>query len=129
MSMLMQTVDSGHWGSTIWNGIHTLSANYDGTKQGAEAFTSYMWSLTRLIPCVECRENLNRHLMYDLPLGPQIFRNRETLFLWTYRLHDLVNKEMRQIKGINKVSPAYNVVFDYYMGAHMCPYCRQNHRR
>ncbi len=117
----------GHWGHAIWESIHTLAANYDGTSQAQRGFRSFISSLTTLLPCSECGVNLVRHLQIDLPLTDETFINRDTLFLWTYRLHDMVNREISQKRRIHKPSPAYQVVYNYYMGVSRCPHCLKQH--
>ncbi len=118
-----------HWGHPIWESIHTLAANYDGSQQSAQGFRMYMGSLSSLLPCAECRTNLMRHLQADLPLTEEHFNNRDTLFLWTYRLHDIINREIGEKRGVYKQSPAYEIVYSYYMGAGRCPHCGVHHQR
>jgi len=112
-----------HWGHPLWMSIHTLSANYDPSPQSAESFIKFMFSLVSLLPCDVCRRNLYTHLTKDLPITPTVLANRDNLFLWTYKLHDLVNQKL------GKISPPYNIVYSYYVhpNSNRCPKCNMKY--
>lgn len=108
-----------HWGHPLWTSIHTLAANYNETPQAADAFVKFMFSLVQLMPCKQCRIHLYNHLTKDLPITSSVLSSRDNLFLWTYKLHDLVNQQL------GKFSPPYNVVYSYYVrpNTNRCPQC------
>ena len=94
------------WGPRVWFVIHTMAASYDPSN--AKYFKAYMVCLTRLLPCPECKQHLESNLAslnIDNYLG-----SRESLFKWTYLLHEAVNNQL------GKPTPSYDEVFKQYFG-------------
>ncbi len=89
------------WGPSLWKVIHSFAVTYQPSQKTAiKHFIEK--TLTTLIPCAKCREHLKSNLK-RLPLNDYL-ENNDTLFLWTYYLHDLVNRQLK------KKSPPYDMV-------------------
>jgi hypothetical protein len=87
---------SGHgknwWGPAVWTMIHVVAASYPDhyDKAVAKHFRAFIYALTRILPCGECRVHLRRNLDVIDPID-NYFQNNERLFLWTWKLHNRVN--------------------------------------
>ena len=106
------------WGPALWKSIHSLAAAY--TPDQRKEYKKFIYSLQFLLPCNYCKKHLQQNLRkinIDYYLS-----NNHTLFLWTYFLHDIVNK------ALGKVSPPYDIVKTAYfkgMGPE-CTSCKLN---
>jgi hypothetical protein len=93
------------WGPKVWSTIHIFSASY--TPDQKQAFKDYIYNvLPKLLPCESCRSHLKENIK-TIPLEPYL-TNNHNVFLWSYLLHDLVNKQL------GKTSPAYNQIKEVY---------------
>nr|QBK87623.1 MAG: Erv1/Alr family disulfide (thiol) oxidoreductase [Marseillevirus LCMAC201] len=101
-------MEKGFWGPATWCTIHTAATYYK--PENRFSFKQFIYSLPYLLPCQYCRKHLFQNLR-TLPLNDTSLENNKTLFMWSYFLHDLVNKQLHK-----KVSPAYPVVEEYYFG-------------
>lgn len=97
------------WGPHVWFTIHTFAVSYDPAVPATKkAFLSFINSCVYLLPCMACREHMIAN-MKKIPIEGY-FGSNETLLLWTYYFHDLVNKSILP----QKHSPPFAVVRDYY---------------
>ncbi len=99
-------MDKGFWGPSCWCTIHTASAAYK--PENRLSFKQFIYSLPYLLPCQYCRQHLYQNLR-TIPLNDQSLENNGALFIWSYFLHDLVNKQLHK-----KPSPPYPVAERYY---------------
>ena len=99
-------MEKSFWGPSTWCMIHTTAAGY--RPEHLHSFKQFMYSLPFLLPCEYCRGHLNENLK-TLPLTDQSLASPRQLFMWTYFLHDLVNKQLKK-----KGSPPYQIVENYY---------------
>lgn len=110
--MSLSKIGRGFWGPPIWTTLHTLAASY--TIDQAPAFRSYVNSLVILLPCDVCRA----HLILNLKKYPleNYLSDRNSLFFWTYLLHDAVNQQitLERPKEPPKRSPDYETIKAYY---------------
>ena len=90
------------WGPPLWHSLHTISFNYPikPTKEQKNQYFNFYNSLQGILPCKFCRENLIKN-MKVLPLNKSIFKNRETLSIYIYDLHELVNKMLDKKSGLS----------------------------
>ena len=70
-----------------------------------------------LIPCEVCRKNFARHLA-RLPVD-EFLGSRDDLFAWSYRLHDMTNRETTETREhftarVEKPSPEFGDVREFY---------------
>jgi hypothetical protein len=86
----MQTKD---WGPHFWSMIHYTALGYPEipTQIYKEKYKVFFENLGFILPCKQCSFNYNRHLR-ELPID-SFLENRNKLFEWTVKLHNIVNKE------------------------------------
>lgn len=84
-------------GNHQWCCFHGYAPSYTPDKK--EATKNYVYAVLTIFPCEKCRKHFGQNLK-KLPLEPYL-KNNKTFFLWTYLMHDMVNKEN------GKVSPPY----------------------
>ena len=99
------------YGPKIWHVIHTFAANYNPSQR--TNFQLFIMSVSDLIPCKVCREHFKLNLKKH-PLEKFLI-NKQSLFLWSYLMHNEVN----ELQG--KESPDYRTCAKYYLGT--CSSC------
>ena len=84
------------WGRHLWKSIHYIALGYPEypTDIEAENYMNFYLNFWQVIPCQKCAINYKHHLL-ELPIH-KFMKNKMTLFEWTVKLHNLVNK------GLNK---------------------------
>ena len=85
-------MDKSFWGPPIWVTIHSCAALYTPDKD--VYFKALLGSLIHLLPCSSCRGNMITHIKEDMPPIEEFLNNNERLFYWTWKLHEVVNKEI-----------------------------------
>ena len=84
------------WGACGWSFIHYVALGYPVRNPSAGDINQYrsffVDSLPLVLPCKACRENLTRHITHAPP-DSALEEGRESLFAWTVRLHNIVNRE------------------------------------
>jgi len=81
------------WGPSLWHSLHTISFNYPvkpSMKQKRE-YLSFFKSLKNILPCKYCRINYVNNLK-SVPLTMATMKDRASLSLWLYNLHEEINK-------------------------------------
>jgi hypothetical protein len=103
------------WGPPIWTTVHILAATYK--PETREAFVSFLWSLTKLLPCDECKSNLIKKLQ-SIPIEQYLSNNHDAFFL-TYILHDSTNEHIsdQHPNYPPKESPRYDDIKAFYFNA------------
>lgn len=104
------------WGPHFWRVIHSFAAAYRPTPEVKQAFKQFIYSLNGLLPCMECKIHFN-HNLKQLPLTDKYLESSHNLFLWSYLLHDLVNKQL------NKNSPSFQHIKSQYFNDTVCSNC------
>jgi hypothetical protein len=94
------------WGPHVWKMIHCSALCFTPNKK--HSFFSFIYSLPDLLPCHVCRLHLRQNLQ-TFPLTEYHLQNKDTLFYWTYTLHDIVNKQL------GKLSPPLDTIKQYYI--------------
>jgi hypothetical protein len=81
------------WGPPMWHYLHTMSFNYpvNPSKQDKRNYREFILKLRYTLPCGKCRENLKRNLK-KFPILGRHMKNRGTLSLYIFELHELINK-------------------------------------
>ena len=81
------------WGPSLWHSLHTISFNYptNPNSKTKKQYKKFFLSLKNVLPCGACRKNFNKNLK-KCPLTHADLKNRDTLSLWLYNLHNVVNK-------------------------------------
>ena len=98
------------WGPSMWHTLHTISFNYPVNPTNKQKKYNYIFfnSLRNILPCKYCRDNLKKNLKCN-PLNMNTMKNRNSLSLWLYKLHELINKMLGK-----KSNLTYNDVRDRY---------------
>lgn len=94
------------WGPPVWCTIHSSASNYK--PENRLSFKQFIYSFPYLLPCDLCGGHLFENLK-TLPLDDVILSNNNNLFLWTFFLHDLVNKQIKKNQ-----SPKYRTIKNHY---------------
>ena len=80
------------WGAPLWMVLHIISLNY--TPEKKEGYKRFYTSLKYVLPCGACRENYKRILKTKLPLDDNVFKCRKSMAMWTFLLHNQVQKDI-----------------------------------
>jgi hypothetical protein len=103
-----------HWGPCFWRTIHSFSASY--RPEVKQAFKQFIYSLMGIIPCQMCKDHF-QHNLKQMPLTEEYLVDAHKLFLWSYLLHDLVNKQL------GKISPPFDTIKAQYFNEKVCSSC------
>ena len=89
------------WGPSMWHYLHTMSFNYPvrPTAEDKRDYRRFMMSMTKVLPCRACRQNLVRNYRAH-PLRACDLKNREAFSRYVYRLHEVVNKMLGKRSGL-----------------------------
>tara|TARA_B100000809_G_C15036526_1_gene493965 strand:+ start:83 stop:640 length:558 start_codon:yes stop_codon:yes gene_type:complete len=89
------------WGPSMWHSLHTISFNYPvkPTPEDKQNYYKFFMGLHHVLPCKYCRINLKTNLK-SVPLTMKTMKNRHTLSLWLYLLHEKVNKMLGKKSGL-----------------------------
>lgn len=81
------------WGPSLWHSLHTISFNYpvSPTQKEKNNYYKFFLSLKHILPCRFCRLNYVKNLK-AVPLTMNTMKNRHTLSLWLYNLHEEINR-------------------------------------
>lgn len=101
------------WGPAAWLFLHCIAANY--TPDKARGYVIFFNSLKYVLPCGACRKNYDRILSNVLPLKKSVFKNRESVSLWLFLLHNQVQRDIYS-KTLNvRDQPKYDDTYDSFM--------------
>lgn len=82
-------MDPTFWGPGLWKFLHSTAA-VAYTDADRDDFHLLVKALARTLPCSKCREHFRNNLG-NIPIENYMSSN-ETMFMWTYLMHDAVNK-------------------------------------
>ncbi len=93
----MNSLSPDVWGPSFWKTIHYVSLGYpdNPSSQDKKNYSIFYNTLDNIIPCFQCAINYKDHLK-ELPLSQEFLKNPQTLFLWTVKLHNIVNKHLNK---------------------------------
>lgn len=101
-------MDPKFWGPGLWKFLHATAA-VAYTETDIRDFVAFVQSLSLVLPCKVCRNHFKENLK-KYQINNYITSN-ETLFLWTYQMHNAVN-EAQEKTGEKK--PSFNEVYRMY---------------
>lgn len=80
------------WGPMFWQTLHIISFNYptNPTKEDKINYYDYIQSLTHILPCKKCRDNLKKNLQ-QMKFSLSTMKNRDSFSRFIYELHNQVN--------------------------------------
>lgn len=100
------------WGPSMWHSMHTISFNYpvEPTKEEKDTYMKFYKSIGSVLPCRYCRENFKKNLK-KVPITMDTMKNRESLSIWTYLLHEEINKMLGKNSGLsyNEIRTRYEM--------------------
>lgn len=102
-------MDPGFWGPGIWRYLH-LTAAVAFTPQQREKFVIFVKALAETIPCEKCKTHFIKNLNGNYQIREYMTSN-ETLFMWTYLMHDAVNASQGKT---GKDRPTFEHVYREY---------------
>lgn len=84
------------WGNAVWTLLHYLTANMPERPSGQHiiALKAMINTFTVLLPCEVCRNNLLMNLRYPELNINNYTKNGQMLFIWSVKLHNVVNREL-----------------------------------
>ena len=82
------------WGKYFWTCFHYVALGYpdEPTVSDRQIYRDFYSTFGHVLPCKKCTDNYERHLQ-ELPIDSYL-KNSYTLFEWTVRVHNIVNKEL-----------------------------------
>ena len=85
------------WGPGAWKLIHLTAAGFpmQPTHQDRESFKMFLNVLGNHLPCPGCRHHF-KTMLNDMPLTVDVLANRFSLFEYTVRMHNEVNKRLNK---------------------------------
>lgn len=83
------------WGPSLWNVLHTMSANAPLGRTDDTAPLQFLYSLADMMPCKYCRESYAVFIKY-LPPEKYVLDGRQGFMYWVYVLHNLVNWKLKK---------------------------------
>lgn len=99
------------WGPPTWFMLHFLAAILrPGTSH---AYKTLLSCLTKILPCKECRGNLE--LKLEILPPDRYLKNNEDAFLYSYTIHDMANQQISVVHPETpKNSPNYDKIREFY---------------
>ena len=84
-----------NWGPHLWKSIHYIALGFPVKPSAIDKanYKSFYMKLPDVLPCFSCAENYKRHLS-EIPPIDEFLTSNTRLFEWTWRLHNIVNKEL-----------------------------------
>ncbi len=104
------------WGPEGWMLFHSIPFFYPKCNAGkaTQARFKKLYSLfEELLPCKYCRISYAQYWK-ELDIDSFLTKGRKKLFEWTYHLHNLVNKKLRDQGYLNKPDPSFDCVWKRY---------------
>lgn len=88
-------IPKSFWAHPTWRLIHIFPTLYPATysQRAATAYINFMESLAYVIPCPICSGHLKANLK-AFPLTKEHLQSRNSLFMWSYLLHERVNRQL-----------------------------------
>jgi hypothetical protein len=85
------------FGPGLWFSIHTFAADAT-TQEKKKAFIDYMYLITALLKCADCRKHatqyISEHPPEDMPLEMDKDDVDVTMFKWSFDFHNTVNRRL-----------------------------------
>jgi len=86
-------MDPKVWGPSAWSMLHFFASHSIQTEQ-KQALCKIIQSLPRVLPCAKCRYNFKDHIRSLPPPCNTDNIGKRSLLMWTFRLHNRVNKSL-----------------------------------
>ena len=109
------------WGPPLWFSLHILGRGFPVKPSNFQRkqYLAFFRSLGHVLPCVYCRDSYAKFTAArgKTPLTMRVMKDRRSLSLWLYKLHNAVNDRL----GVHK-RPTFEAVCRKYerFRAHTC---------
>lgn len=87
-------MDTSFWGRDGWKLLHTIAYHYN--EEYESKYRMFFNSIKHVLPCIYCRRSYKKYIEAN-PLPPL---TKRSLTKWLYKIHNLVNKKLRD-QGYN----------------------------
>jgi hypothetical protein len=115
----MQTTQ---WGPEGWILFHVLPfyyANINPKLKQSKLFKEFYVNLKDVLPCIYCRQSYKKFLE-ELPIEKSL-GGFMPLFKWTYKIHNLVNKKLRDQGYLETPDPTLEEALDRFKNFYIPP--------
>lgn len=84
-----------NWGPHLWKSIHYIALGFPVKPSATDKanYKAFFMNLPEVLPCFSCAQNYKRHLG-EIPPIDDFMESSNRLFEWTWRLHNVVNKDL-----------------------------------
>ena len=89
----MSIVSKKIWGPATWTLIHSAAASCD--NDSAPGFSAFLYSLTHVLPCPECRAHLHDYLQNHPP--DEYIIDAQSASRFCFDLHNYVNTQTGKV--------------------------------
>jgi hypothetical protein len=96
------------WGPGLWTFLHSTAA-VSTTPQSRRDYVVLVEALANTLPCDKCKQHFRQN-MRTININNYL-KNEETLFMWSYLLHNAVN-EAQGKSGAQK--PTFDEIYRRY---------------
>ena len=103
-------MDTRFWGPPAWILFHTLT--YEYKPELKLQYHLFFDNLKYVLPCIYCRASFTEYTE-RLPIDSHL-KNRDDLFSWLYRIHNMVNDKLRGQGLISWENPELDDVKNKY---------------
>lgn len=101
-------MDPKFWGPGTWRLLHVTAAVAYSEQERLD-FEKLVLITARVLPCTKCKEHFRTNLR-KFPLRNYMSSN-ETLFLWTWLMHDAVNEAQGKTGAAR---PSFEDMYKFY---------------
>ena len=111
------------WGPAGWIFLHSIAQNYpwDPTDEQKLNYYTFFKTTGNVLPCRYCRESYQKFIEEPgTKLSMDTMKNRKTLFIWLYRVHNKINKKL-EIKGVPTAKEVWNKYESFRSKCHKTP--------
>lgn len=109
------------WGPFVWSTLHFVALGYpkNPTMFDKSNYKTFFASIGSVLPCTKCTANYAKHFA-EFPIDT-FLDSRESLFLWTVKLHNIVNAEKgKEIWSIDRAKKHYNILITHGVNLSTC---------
>ena len=104
-------MDTRFWGPSGWRLLHSITFTYKPTTDKAAMRTMFEM-LPFVLPCKFCRASLQEYIELD-PIDTAL-DSVDSLSRWLWRIHNMVNKKLRDQNISVEPDPSYEKVKEFY---------------
>lgn len=108
----MQTIQWGPEGWVLFHVVPFYYANRNPRLKQKELFKEFYVNLKEVLPCIYCRQSY-KNFLEQIPIEKSL-TGFMPLFKWTYKMHNLVNKKLRDQGYLDTPDPTLEDVLNRF---------------